>query len=66
MKYAFTMMILVYAGLMFMMVSKETKPIQVPLEHTKYEYLEPKDLFNDTTMSYNKRITLDRIYEQGE
>jgi hypothetical protein len=66
MKYAFTLMILIYAGLMFMMVNKETKPVQVPVEQTKYQYLKPKDLFKDTTMSYNKRITLDRIYEQGE
>lgn len=67
MKQASIIMILVWAAIFALFISKlsEQKTIE-PAEVHKFTFVNHKDWARDTTMAPGKTLTLDRIYEQGK
>ena len=67
MKQASIIMILVWAAIFALFISKlsEQKTIE-PAEEHKFTFVNHKDWARDTTMAPGKTLTLDRIYEDNQ
>ena len=66
MKTIYIALLTAYLIILGMLISRSTETKITPYEPHEYTFMEPKDLADDSTLSPGKRLTLDRIYDQGK